>query len=128
MRIETLLIVCAILGISVAMNGCSTGDAVSQRSSAQVSASSAPRVEVVPSPAPNSPIRSIDFANFTYLAKPVYSKGEKSFALKNGRYEGRDRGVFDIAYPLSLAYLTYGDVTGDEAEEAMVVLFEKGGR
>lgn len=32
--------------------------------------------------------------------------------------------MFDIPYPVSLPYLSYGDVTGDEAEEAMVVFFE----
>ncbi len=124
MRIETCVIVWASLGLSVAMTACSTGDAVSQQPSPQVSASPAPRAEVEPSPTPNSPIRSIDFANFTYPAKPIYSKGDMSFAVQNGRYEGRHRGVFDIPYPVSLAYLSYGDVTGDEAEEAMVVFFE----
>ncbi|MGI8732269.1 MAG: hypothetical protein ACR2LM_03080 [Pyrinomonadaceae bacterium] len=124
MRIRIFVIVSAILGISGAMTTCSTGDAVTQRPSPQVSVSPAPPTEVKPSPAPSSPIRSLDFGNFTYRAKPIYSKGDRSFTLKNGKYEGRYRGVFDIPYPVSLSYLSYGDVTGDEVEEALVVLFE----
>jgi|SRR5688572_13655016 len=69
-----------------------------------------------------SSIRSVDFANFTYPARPLYSR--KSFRLDGGRYKGRLRGVFDIRYPVSLVSVTYGDVTGDGSEEAMVVLFE----
>ena len=67
-------------------------------------------------------IRSMDFANFTYPASPIYSG--KSFSLRNGRYKGRLRGVFDIPYPVALVGVAYGDVTGDGSEEAMVVLFE----
>lgn len=117
MRIETLVIVCAILGISVAMNGCSTGDAISQRPSPPASASPVPRAEVEPSPAPNSPIRSFDFANFTYPAKPVFSDARKSFTLQNGKFKGREDDD-----PVGLVYLGYGDVTGDGDEEAMAVL------
>ena len=69
-----------------------------------------------------SSIRSVDFANFTYQAKPVYSR--RSFSLKGGRYKGRLRGVYDIPYPISLVGVVYGDVTGDRAEDAMVVLYE----
>jgi hypothetical protein len=90
----------------------------------QVSAPPGPHTKAEPSPPPNSPIRSIDFADFTYPAKPIYSKGERTFRLQKGKYDGRYRGVFDIPFPVSLAYLTYGDVTSDEAEEAMVILFE----
>ena len=79
---------------------------------------------VTPSPSPNSPIRSINFANFTYPAKPIYSKGEKSLSLQNGKYQGRLSHGADIPYPVSLASLTYGDVTGDGVEEAIVILFE----
>jgi hypothetical protein len=67
-------------------------------------------------------IRSVDFGNFAYQAKPVYAG--KNFRLRSGEYRGRSRGVFDIPYPVSLAGVAYGDVTGDGAEDAMVVLFE----
>ncbi len=69
-----------------------------------------------------SSIRSVDFANFTYQAKPIYS--EKNFRLRDGRYKGRLRGVYDIPYPISLVGVVYGDVTGDGSEDAVVVLYE----
>lgn len=124
MRIKTFAVVGAIFSISVANAACSTSDVVSQRPSQQVSASPTPRVEIKPSPSPNPPIRSVDFANFTYRAKPIYAKGEKSFTLQNGKYQGRLSDGADVPYPVSLAYLTYGDVTGDGSEDAMVVLSE----
>ena len=88
------------------------------------SPSPTPKVEKSPSPTPNSPVRSIDFENFTYPAKPIYSEGERSFTLRNGKYQGRLSDGADIPYPVSLAALRYGDITSDGNEEAMVVLFE----
>ncbi|HYX72010.1 MAG TPA: hypothetical protein VE732_04510 [Nitrososphaera sp.] len=67
-------------------------------------------------------IRSVDFTNFTYQAKPVYSR--KNFSLKNGGYGGRLRDGADIPYPVSLVGVIYGDVTGEGSEDAMVVLTE----
>ena len=64
-----------------------------------------------------SPIRSFDFANFTYPAKPVYSNGLKSFTLTDGKHEGKD----DYE-PVYLSYLVYGDITGDGQEEALITL------
>lgn len=116
MRIETCVI-CAILGISVAMAACSAGDAVSQRPSPQASASPTPQVEVTPSSSPNAPIRSIDFANFIYPAKPIFSDGTKSITLQGGRFEGANGHA-----PVILGYAAYGDVTGDGVEEALVAL------
>jgi hypothetical protein len=124
MRLETFVIISAILCINVATAACSTGDAVSQKPSPQVSTSPTPRMEVEPSYPLNSSIRSIDFASFTYPATPIYSKGAKSFTLQNGKYQGRLNDGADIPYPVSLVYLIYGDVTGDGAEEAMAILFE----
>jgi hypothetical protein len=79
---------------------------------------------------PQSPIRSIDFKNFTYPARPVYRKGQTTFTLTNGRYEGRIRltggtGPFGEPYPISFVGVVYGDATGDGKEEAMVVLYER---
>jgi hypothetical protein len=63
-----------------------------------------------PSPAPASPIRSIDFENFTY--PEIGARGK--FTLKDGREPTDDD-------PRSLVGVTYGDVTGDGSEEALVV-------
>src|SRR5205814_113650 len=59
----------------------------------------------------------IDFANFTYPAKPMFSYGRKSFTLQHGKYDG------DQAHDsLLLAFVGYSDVTGDGIEEAIVIL------
>jgi hypothetical protein len=47
----------------------------------------------------------------------MFSGGIKSFTLQQGKYEGTDNYE-----PVNLAYLTYGDATGDGDEEAIVVL------
>ncbi|HZH32137.1 MAG TPA: hypothetical protein VEY11_15335 [Pyrinomonadaceae bacterium] len=76
-----------------------------------------------------SSIRSVDFANFTFPAKPIYSDGKKSFRLKDGTYQGRPGIVgapapFGLPYPVSLVGTGYGELTHDDKEEAMVVLAE----
>jgi len=117
MRTETFIIVCAIVGVSVASSACSVGNLASQRPSSQPSAAPTPQGTVKLSPSLNSSIRAIDFANFIYPAKPAFSYGRKSFKLEHGKYDG------DKTHdPLLLAFVGYGDVTGDGVEEAMVVL------
>jgi hypothetical protein len=59
---------------------------------------------------PASSIRSIDFANFTY----------KEFINPRTLVNGKEETDAD---PLYLASVIYGDVTGDNVEEALVVLF-----
>lgn len=60
-------------------------------------------------------VRSIDFANFTYPGQYVFTDGRKSFTLRQGRFATTETQVV-------LAYLTYGDVTGDGNEDAMITL------
>ncbi|HVF50568.1 MAG TPA: hypothetical protein VNA19_10810 [Pyrinomonadaceae bacterium] len=86
------------------------------------SPSPTPKVEASPSPTPNSPIRSVDFANFTFPAKPIDADGEKYFTLKNSEYVGRLQDGAIEPYPVSLVQSVYGDVTDDGNEEAMLVL------
>jgi hypothetical protein len=116
MRAELSVIVCAIFGFSLAIAACSTSDDVSQRSSLQTGAAPAQRMPVEPSSAPNSAIRSVDFANFTYPVEDVVG-GMKSITLHQGRYEGDNHRD-----PINLAYRAYCDVTGDGMEEAIIVL------
>jgi len=61
-------------------------------------------------------IRSIDFANFTYPHDCV-GIHKKEFTLRNGEEQKSMDKV-----PMRLSYLSYGDVTSDGKEEAMVVL------
>lgn len=72
-------------------------------------------------------IRKIDFANFSYPAKPIYT--ERGFRVTGGKYKGRPgipgaESPFGDPYPVSLVALAYGDVTADDNEEAFVVLTE----
>lgn len=81
-------------------------------------------VQASPSPTPGSPIRSVDFDNFVFPAWPIYSKREKPFTLKDGKYVGRLQDGAVEPYPVSLVDSIYGDVTGDGAEEAILVFTE----
>ncbi len=69
-----------------------------------------PSPEPSPSTTPHSPIRSVDFENFTY--HEIDSR--RTFTLVEGREPTEDdpRGFVDVVY---------GDVTDDGKEEAMVV-------
>jgi hypothetical protein len=121
---------CVALMIAAISLACSFSAAGSNASQAQMNT----RVEnVKPQPSPahstDSPIRAVDFANFLYPAKPIYTDGEKGFALKDGKYKGRPGLVgaaepFGSPYPVSLAGIVYGDLTNDGRDEAMVVLAE----
>ena len=113
----TFVLVCLVVGVGMAVSACSIGDSASQRPSSQVSASPTVQALMKSIPTRNSSIREIDFANFSYPAKPAFSYGRKSFKLQHGRYEGHK-----IRDPLLLAFVGYGDVTGDGVEEFMVVL------
>src|ERR1700730_12362559 len=73
-------------------------------------------------------IRTVDFANFSYSAQPIY-ESDSTFRLVNGVFEPPPYDP-DGEWPSSrsqvvrLVALAYGDVTDDALEEAMVVLFE----
>jgi hypothetical protein len=91
-------------------------------------------VQPIANPSPlatlQSPIRSVDFSNFTYPAKPIYHNGESTFTLRKGRYEGRpgivgDSGPFGDPYPVFLVRVIYGDITNDGNEEAIVIISER---
>jgi hypothetical protein len=60
-------------------------------------------------------IRSIDFANFTYPGQYIFTKGPKSFTLEQGRFAQDETQI-------RLAYVDFGDVTGDGVEDAFIVL------
>jgi hypothetical protein len=62
-------------------------------------------------PAPNSPIRAVDFENFTY---PRIGEPRRTVTLRNGEEQTDDD-------PTLLVNVIYGDVTEDGNEEAMVV-------
>lgn len=86
-----------------------------------------PIVDEAPSITPivfpnSSPIREIDFANFTY---PSQFAGEThGFRVRNGELlpKRKDTVGRPLDWWLTLEGVTYGDVTGDGLEEAIVKL------
>jgi hypothetical protein len=66
-------------------------------------------------------IRAVDFANFTYPARPS-TGGRGVYTLRNGEHPSqRDAVGHVLGMWLKLASVTYADVTGDGHEEAIVV-------
>ena len=63
-----------------------------------------------------NPIRKIDFKNFTY--EPNCSYERQKITVKNGEYsinQGDDQMFFDVTS------VTYGDVNGDQSEDAIIL-------
>jgi len=84
-------------------------------------------------PAPDSPIRRIDFANFTFPKLASKKCNAQSVTLHDGRYDApEDRVPRKLpsvdCWSVALSSVNYGDVTGDDQEEAIVMLYaELGG-
>jgi|GEM_PF-2549216 len=80
-------------------------------------------VEASASPPPDSPIRKIDFGNFSYPF-PELPHGRKRIRLRDGEQPptlfGKDGIPHDVGYALS--DVSYGDLTGDGVEESIVIL------
>jgi len=76
--------------------------------------------------APNKTIRSVDFRNFSYpKTNGLYLPHSRNlpFRLKGGSApETRDKQGFVDEMGVYLSRVSYGDVTGDGQEEAIVVL------
>jgi hypothetical protein len=115
---KTMLNIAAIFVLASSTIVCDTSERNNHSVTSQTTASPPPSVaRPMPSPtlpvAPisitNSQIRSVDFNKVAYPDFPDYSKSKpKHIELKAG--EGKP------------AYVNYGDITGDEMEDAMVVL------
>lgn len=81
---------------------------------------------------PKSPIRQIDFKNFSYPKLPTGKCSMNEVRLINGRYNAPESIAGKIpsvdCWSVALGLITYGDVTGDGEEEAIVELYaERGG-
>jgi hypothetical protein len=80
---------------------------------------------------PKSPIHQIDFKNFTYPKLPTGKCSMSEVRLINGRYDapadvaGKHPAV--DCWSVVLGAVTYGDVTGDGEEEAIVELYAEAG-
>jgi len=80
---------------------------------------------------PMSPIRQIDFDNFTYSYLPTGKCSMHKVRLINGRYDAPkniagSRPAIDC-WSVAMANVMYGDVTDDGEEEAFVELYAEFG-
>ena len=116
MSTTTLFKSLVLSGVALLTVSCLNGESHSRSSRLQATISPTPqtggRTSPSPSPTAYSPIRSVDFDNISYPNLPDYSDPsgykKKRITLKPG--EGGP------------SHISYGDITGDGIEEAMVVL------
>jgi hypothetical protein len=113
------------LTIALLATSCTHAQVASQQIDApRATPTATPSHAQTPSSAQTSPIHKIDFENFTYPARPIFPKGEKTFTLKDGLYAGRLQSGAVEPEPVSLVDTIYADVTGDGVDDAIVVLTE----
>ena len=110
------------LTIALFATSCTHAQLASQQVYTHATPTATPSAVSTPSPAQTSRIHKIDFENFTYPAKTIYTRGNQTFTLKDGSYAGPLATYAGITEPVSLVDTIYGDVTGDGIDEAMVVL------
>jgi hypothetical protein len=101
----------SLLALTILTSACSAAKTKSPALTEKaISPSPSPRFEASPSQKANSPIRSVDFENFTY--PEIGSR--RTFTVKDGVEPNAEeaRSVLDVIY---------GDVTTDGIEDAIVV-------
>lgn len=81
---------------------------------------------------PEAAIRQIDFKNFNYPKLPTGKCSMNEVRMTNGRYNAPESIAGKIpsvdCWSVALGAITYGDVTGDGEEEAIIELYaERGG-
>ncbi len=120
---QRFLIICFIVIVVVAISIVAlNNDAASSQMTANFNSSPklTPTVEQIPE-ARDSSIRHIDFSNFTFQgSKGLFPTAEyetENYTLVNGKSEQTED-----QYAMDLGRIEYGDVTGDDAEEAMISL------
>ena len=83
-------------------------------------------VSSAPQSAPKKSIRAVDFRNFSYPETEglhIPHSRKRSFKLKDGSLpETRDKQGFVDEMGIDLSAVSYGDVTGDGKEEAIVTM------
>jgi hypothetical protein len=122
-----------ILGLSVACSGISEVTPQSRQAPTPSPPAVVANPQAQPSPTPDSPIRRFDFANFTFPKLASKKCNASTIRLHEGRYDApEDRVPRKLpsvdCWSVTLGNVNYGDVTGDDEEEAIVMLYaELGG-
>ena len=112
-----LLVLCLLCANACFVSSRNDGGNSSNNNAAQTNSAESAKTESagVGGKAEN-PIRKIDFKNFTY--EPGCSYEGQKVTVKNGEYsldKGDDKLFFDVGE------VTYGDLNGDQGEEAIVL-------
>ena len=112
-----------VLGVIAVLAACTTGRS-NHPSSAMTGNPSPVSQQVATGQAlSNQAIRSVDFANFTFPRLRELGDSRKAFTLRSGELKPtHDKNGMVEEMGVRLQSIAFGDVTGDGAEEAMVVL------
>jgi len=117
-----------MLTMAVMTSSCGIGQGHTEQSKAPILGTEGGNsVKPSLSPRPEEPIRKLDFPNFTYPVCIGTDSGTlskaKSITLQNGKFEiNGDPRANEEPMLISLANVSYHDLTGDTAEEAIVTL------
>lgn len=118
---QRFLIICfiAIATVAILVVALKDNAASSQTTANSVSSPTPPPTIKQSSEANDSSIRQIDFSNFTYQGSgglfPTAEYETENFTVRNGKSEQTEE-----QYGMQLAPIEYGDVTGDNVEEAII--------
>ncbi len=116
---DKLLIKFLIAAIVFTFSACQKSEADNINISPSKAFSSPQTPNPISSPALDSPVRKVDFKNFTYpWTEDLSSKFEKTFTLKNGERPYEPHGSMGI----SLDKIEYVDVTNDTVDEAILTI------
>lgn len=108
-----------VLAMTLAFLACQKSETENGSISSSPSTSPLQTLSQTPSIDSDLPIRKIDFKNFTYpWTKDLSTKDEKTFTLKDGEIPFEREGQMGV----SLAKIEYADVTGDDTDEAILVI------
>lgn len=115
-----ILFLIALAGSSACSHADSQHPAIGGQADAFASLSPSPTPQASSLAVQNSPIRSIDFENFTYPASPIFGRRRKTFTLRDGVLPAKlDKHGWLEEVGLA-GGATYFDVTGDGVEDAIV--------
>ena len=119
MKKQNVLLIICFSAIAFAFSSCQKSMAENTQAILQTTPTVSPTVNSSSASTPNldSPIRKVDFNNFTYPWTDDYSsKEEKIFTLKNGEIPFERESQMGV----SLVKTEYFDVTSDKADEAIL--------
>lgn len=123
-RMSISLVLCMVQAVAVLNVSCTAGGTRSNSYSVPSGPKSSPQALPSPTQKQTSPIRDVDFKNFTYTWYPIHLKAphhSRKVSLRDGKFEvveNKQAGIDNLI--LELDDVSYVDLTGDGREEAIV--------